>query len=197
MEDLPPSLLIDILSRLTDSTDLARCRLVSKTLNAMSYEVRSLNHLCTLSSYLNSRSPGYANPRAMPFKTVFKDLVRTSPRLESVTIAVEKSLGRGSYDEFEDDDDDLYLTEPTFMKDWLSAIGGGLRSISVSDFWSQSSWRRSEALPLISSFCEFFAPSLSNFVFNFLSLKQKFQFCYSIFKNFIRPCLMLFKLYEL
>lgn len=110
---------------------------------------------------------------------------------------MEKSLGRGSYDEFEDDDDDLYLTEPTFMKDWLSAIGGGLRSISVSDFWSQSSWRRSEALPLISSFCEFFAPSLSNFVFNFLSLKQKFQFCYSIFKNFIRPCLMLFKLYEL
>lgn len=155
MDDLPPSLVTEILSRLTDSADLVRCRLVSKTLNAMSYEVRSLNHLCTLPSYLKSRHSRDTNPQAMPFKTVFKDLVRTCRRLESVSIAVDKFFGSRSYDEVEDDDDDLYLTDPSFLKDWLPAIGGALRSISISDFWSQSSWRRSDALALISSFCEF------------------------------------------
>ncbi|POO00618.1 LRR domain containing protein [Trema orientale] len=82
-----------------------------------------------------------------------QDLVRSSRSLESVSISVEKSLGTKSYDEVEDDDDDLYLTEPGFLNEWLPAIGGGLRSISISDFWSQSSWRRSDALALISSLC--------------------------------------------
>ncbi|KAM6583370.1 hypothetical protein CsatB_010372 [Cannabis sativa] len=153
MEDLPPSLVTDILSRLNDSADLVRCRLVSKTLNEMSYEVRSLNHLCTLSSYLKSRSRDATSPQVMTFKIAFKDLVRRLSKLESVSIAVEKSLGRRSYDEVEDDDDDLYLTEPSFINDWLPEIGGRLKSISITDFWSQSSWRRSEALTLISLFC--------------------------------------------
>uniref|UniRef100_A0A803QTV7 Uncharacterized protein n=1 Tax=Cannabis sativa TaxID=3483 RepID=A0A803QTV7_CANSA len=121
----------------------------------MSYEVRSLNHLCTLSSYLKSRSRDATSPQVMTFKIAFKDLVRRLSKLESVSIAVEKSLGRRSYDEVEDDDDDLYLTEPSFINDWLPEIGGRLKSISITDFWSQSSWRRSEALTLISLFCEF------------------------------------------
>ncbi|KAF4371418.1 hypothetical protein F8388_001946 [Cannabis sativa] len=137
MEDLPPSLVTDILSRLNDSADLVRFRLVSKTLNEMSYEVRSLNHLCTLSSYLKSRSRDATSPQVMTFKIVFKDLVRRLSKLESVSIAVEKSLGRRSYDEVEDDDDDLYLTEPSFISDWLPEISGrpNLLKLELKNTW--------------------------------------------------------------
>ncbi|KAK8991425.1 hypothetical protein V6N11_062440 [Hibiscus sabdariffa] len=43
MDDLPPSLVVEILSRPTDSADLARCRVASKSLNSLSGEVHSVN----------------------------------------------------------------------------------------------------------------------------------------------------------
>lgn len=142
MEELPPSLIVEILSRLTDSADVARCRLVSKTLNALSYEVPFIHLFCTLSSYFKSRAPE-TKPLVTPFKAVFKSLVRNSRTLESVSMGVDKSLGSLIYDDVEDDSDDLYLTEVSFVKEWLPSIGGGLRSLSVSDFWVQSCWRGS------------------------------------------------------
>ncbi|KAJ7969494.1 F-box/LRR-repeat protein family [Quillaja saponaria] len=152
MDDLPLPLILEILSRLTDSADLARCRLASKTLNALSYEVGSINHLCSMSRYLKSRSPE-TKLHVTPFKTIFKDLVSRSRFLESVSIGVDKSLSGVSFDDLEDESNDLYLTDFRFMKEWLPIIGEGLRSLSISDFWVQSCWRRSEALSLISSYC--------------------------------------------
>ncbi|KAI4347026.1 hypothetical protein L6164_007876 [Bauhinia variegata] len=154
MDDLPPALLIDILSRLTDSSDLARCRVASKTLNALSDDVRSINLVCSMSGYLKSRSPE-TKALVTPFKAVFKDLVLRSRHLESVSIGVDKSLGGISFDDVEDESDDLYLTDFNFMKEWLPRVSGELKSLFISDFWVQSCWRRSEALTLISSSCEF------------------------------------------
>ncbi|KAL5572457.1 hypothetical protein UlMin_022054 [Ulmus minor] len=132
---LPPSLVLDILSRLTDSTDLARCRLSSKTLNDLSCEVRTLNHLRSLSQYHKSRSSD-ANPLIMPFKD----------HLQEPEVPRKKIVCRDDYD-------DLYFLDVSFMKEWLLVIGSRLRSLSISDFWSQSSWRRPDALALISSCC--------------------------------------------
>ncbi|KAJ1438016.1 Leucine-rich repeat domain superfamily [Sesbania bispinosa] len=125
MEELPSSLVVEILSRVSDSADLARCRLVSKSLNAASYDVRSVN----------------------------LDLIRRCRNLESVSLGVDRSLGGISFDDVEDESDDLYLTNPNFMKEWLPSISHALKSLSVSDFWVQSCWRRSEALSLISTTC--------------------------------------------
>ncbi|XP_059433512.1 F-box/LRR-repeat protein At4g29420-like isoform X2 [Corylus avellana] len=152
MEELPPSLIVDILSRLTDSDELARCRLVSKTFNSLSYEVRSVRLLCTLSRYLKSRAPE-TKFLVTPFKNILKTLVCDSQFLESVFIGVDKSLGNVAYDDVEDESDDLYLTDVRFVKEWLPRIAGRLRSLSVSDFWFQSCWRKSEVLSLISSCC--------------------------------------------
>ncbi|XP_061347617.1 F-box/LRR-repeat protein At4g29420 [Gastrolobium bilobum] len=156
MEELPPSLVIEILSRLTDTTDLARCRVVSKTLNASSYDVRSVTLVCSMSRYLKSRSPETKH-LVTPFKIVFKELVRRTTHLDSVSIGVDRSLGGISFDDVEDESDDLYLTDFNFVKDWLPSISHGLKSLSVSDFWVQSCWRRSEALSLISSTCHVLA----------------------------------------
>ncbi|RDX96957.1 F-box/LRR-repeat protein, partial [Mucuna pruriens] len=151
MEELPASVLAEILSRLTDSTDVARCRVVSKGLNAASYEVRWLNLVCSMSRYLKSRSLETKH-LVTPFKTIFADLVRRrSADLESVSLGVDRALGGVSFDDVEDESDDLYLTDMNFIKDWLPSISHALRSFSISDFWVQSCWRRSEALCLISS----------------------------------------------
>ncbi|KAE7998601.1 hypothetical protein FH972_003132 [Carpinus fangiana] len=152
MEELPPSLIVDILSRLTDSAELGRCRLVSKTFNSLSYEVRSVRLFCTLSRYLKSRAPE-TKFLVTPFKTVLNTLVCDSQFLESVSIGVDKSLGNVEYDDVEDESDDLYLTDVRFVKEWLPRIAERLRSLSVSDFWFQSCWRKSEVLSLISSCC--------------------------------------------
>ena len=154
MEELPPPLIIEILSRLGDSSELARCRLVSRTLNSLSREVSKIHLLCTLSRYLKSRAQE-TEPSVTPFKTIISNLVLHRQSLRSVSIGVEKSLGKISYDDVEGEPDDLYLTDVGFVNQWLPNIGGGLKSLSISDFWIQSCWRKSEILSLISSCCEF------------------------------------------
>lgn len=89
-----------------------------------------------------------------PFKAIFNKLISNSVvTIESVSIGVENSLRGLPYDDVEDESDDLFLTESGFVKDWLVKIGEGLKALSVSDFWVQSCWRRSNVLPIISSYC--------------------------------------------
>ncbi|CAL5442897.1 unnamed protein product [Camellia sinensis] len=152
MDDLPPPLILEILNRLNNSGDLARCRVVSKTLNALSIEVRSINLHCSFDRYTKSRSPE-TKSLITPFKSIFKNLVSSSRLVESVSLGVEKPLRGLSYDDIEDELNDLHLTDVDFVSNWLPSVAGRLRSISISDFWVQSCWRRSEVLSLISSCC--------------------------------------------
>ncbi|KAK6941416.1 hypothetical protein RJ641_026793 [Dillenia turbinata] len=152
MEDLPPPLILDILSRLHDAFDLARCRLTSKTLNSLSYEVKFVNLFCSYDRYLKSRSEE-TKYSITPFKTIFSNLISNMKSVESVCIGVEKELVGLSYDDLDDESDDLYLTDVAFVEEWLPRVCGGLRSLAVLDFWMQSCWRKSEILALISSHC--------------------------------------------
>ncbi|KAK8509059.1 hypothetical protein V6N13_062113 [Hibiscus sabdariffa] len=152
MDDLPPSLVVEILSRLTDSADLARCRIASKSLNSLSREVRSVNFICTLSRYIKSRSPE-TKDHVTPFKTIFNNIVGNARCLNAISIGVDKSLGNISYDDVDDESDDLYLTDVGFVKEWLPRVCGDLVKLSISDFWIQSCWRKSQILSLISSSC--------------------------------------------
>lgn len=74
--------------------------------------------------------------------------------MESVSIGVEKPLRLVSYDDVEDEEDDLFLTEANFVNSWLPKVCGHLKSVSISDFWVQSCWRRSDVLSLVSAYCE-------------------------------------------
>ncbi|XP_052200044.1 F-box/LRR-repeat protein At4g29420 [Diospyros lotus] len=152
MDDLPSPLILEILSRLHDSADLARCRLVSREFNALSSDVRTINFHCSLERYTMSRSPATRSD-VTPFKTIFKRLVSSLRRVESISIGVEKPLREMSYDDVEDESDDLYLTDKCFISDWLPSVAGELKSISISDFWIQSCWRQSVVLSLISCDC--------------------------------------------
>ncbi|XP_057968990.1 F-box/LRR-repeat protein At4g29420 [Malania oleifera] len=153
MDDLPPPLILDILTRLSDSADLAHCRAASKTLNAVAGDVRSVNLLCTFDRFLKLRSLT-TKTMVTPFKTVLKNLVLSSRDLESVSVGVDRLLRGIDYDDVEDESDDLYLTDVGFVAEWLPRIGERLRSLLISDYWVQSCWRRSEVLSLISSCCQ-------------------------------------------
>lgn len=89
-----------------------------------------------------------------------------------------------SYDDVEDEDDDLYLTDVKFVNEWLPRVADGLRSFSISDFWVQSCWRRSDVLSLISSYCE--SSFILIFYTNYLLYLIDCQLCsfYSLMKFF-------------
>lgn len=150
MDELPPELLVNILSRLNDSESLARCRVASKTLNSLWREIRTVNLICTLSRYLKSRSIAVT-----PFKTIVKSLIEDSCNIRSISVGVEKALSGMSFDDLnEDDSKDLYLTDVEFVQEWLPRVREDLEILSISDFWIQSCWRKSDILALISSNCK-------------------------------------------
>ncbi|KAK3027102.1 hypothetical protein RJ639_042396, partial [Escallonia herrerae] len=123
-----------------------------KTLDGLSCEVRSVHLQCSFDRYARSRSQE-ARPAITPFKAIFNGLVAHAAAVESVRIGVEKPLRAVSFDDVEDESDDLYLTDVKFVGEWLPKVSQRLRSVSISDFWVQSCWRRSELLSLISSYC--------------------------------------------
>ncbi|XP_010541019.1 PREDICTED: LOW QUALITY PROTEIN: F-box/LRR-repeat protein At4g29420 [Tarenaya hassleriana] len=155
MDELPLELAVDILSRLTNSDDLARCRAVSKTFNSIARQVRIVNLICTRSRFLKSRRLlPESEIITTPFKAIFRKLVSDSRDLQSVSIGVEKALGGLQFIDLEEDEsDDLYLTDVNFVQEWLPNVCGNLEILSISDFWIQSCWRRSGVLALISSNC--------------------------------------------
>ncbi|ESQ54294.1 hypothetical protein EUTSA_v10025196mg [Eutrema salsugineum] len=149
MDELPPELLVKILNRLNDSEDLARCRVASKRLNSLWREVRAVSLICTLSRYSKSRSIAVT-----PFKTVFKSLIEDSRNISSVSVAVDKALSGITFDDLiEEDSDELYLTDVEFVREWLPRVRDNLEILSISDFWIQSCWRKSDVLALISLNC--------------------------------------------
>ncbi|XP_030448702.2 F-box/LRR-repeat protein At4g29420 [Syzygium oleosum] len=153
MEDLPQHLMLDILRRLGDSADVARCRTVSKALNSAARDVRSVALLCSLSRYLKSRSPD-TEPLLPPFKSLVASAILSWRSVDSISIGIDKSLA-ASVEEMEEDEsaDDMYLMDAGFVAGWLPRVCEGLMALSISDFWVQSCWRRSDLLALLSSFC--------------------------------------------
>ncbi|KAL3744803.1 hypothetical protein ACJRO7_013982 [Eucalyptus globulus] len=153
MEDLPHHLILDILGRLPDSADVARFRAASRTLNAAARGVTSVALLCSLARYLRSRSPD-TRSLVVPFKSLVASAVLGWGAVESVAIGVDASFA-DSFEDMEDDEsgDDMYLMEVGFLAGWLPRVCEGLRALSISDFWVQSCWRRSDVLALVSSCC--------------------------------------------
>ncbi|XP_010438302.1 PREDICTED: F-box/LRR-repeat protein At4g29420-like [Camelina sativa] len=149
MDELPPELLLNILNLLNDSESVARCRVASKTLNSLKREISTVNLICTLSRFFKSR------PIAVtPFKTIFKSLINDSVNIRSISVGVDKALKRMSFDDWNEDDlKDLYLTDVEFVKEWLPRVRDDLEMLSISDFWLQSCWRKSDVLALVSSNC--------------------------------------------
>ncbi|KAK9072025.1 hypothetical protein SSX86_008457 [Deinandra increscens subsp. villosa] len=137
LDKLPHSLLLHILSQLDDSADVARCRVASKAFDGVFPGLRSINLICSLN--------WYSSKRIKPFKTVFLDHISQLETVESVSIALDGLLMYY----IDHDADDLYLTGEDFTNHWLPRASGSLKSLSISDHYSQNP---SDVLPLISAY---------------------------------------------
>lgn len=154
MDHLPHPLLLEILTRLHDSTQLTRSKLTCQTLNSLSTQTPSIHLYCSYSRYLKSRSPETMS-QTTPFKTIFRKLIENNDvPIETVCIGVDNELRGLAYDDVEDDCDDLFLTDSGFVEEWVQRIGEGLKVLSVCDFWVQACWRKSFVLAIVSSYCE-------------------------------------------
>ncbi|KAH0448749.1 hypothetical protein IEQ34_022549 [Dendrobium chrysotoxum] len=165
MEDLPPSILVEILSRLGDSNDLARCRLASRTLRFLSADVRSISIVCSRERFLRARAPA-TRELTIPFRSLVFNLLSFLSRsdggcaLRSLSLSVEEPDAASAEEEEGedggfDDGDDLHLTAADFLSQWLPSVASGLTSLSIGDYWCQACWRPSTAFQLISEQCDF------------------------------------------
>ncbi|XP_076950798.1 F-box/LRR-repeat protein At4g29420-like [Bidens hawaiensis] len=127
MDKLHESLLLEILSRLDDSSDVARCRVASKAFDAVFPGLRSVNlwYEC-----INSRSRDSTS-----IKKIFLDLILKLETVESVSMDV---LG----------DYDFILMD--FATDWMPRVARSLKSLSMHGFhyWGL----KSNVLLLISAY---------------------------------------------
>ncbi|KAI3805670.1 hypothetical protein L1987_28245 [Smallanthus sonchifolius] len=153
MDKLPHAVLLQILSRLDDSADVARCRFASKAFDTVFPSLRSINLQCSLDWYNSSRSRVSNSQQIKPFKTVFLHLISKLETVKSVCISLHWRVVRVS--------DGFYLTDGDFAKEWLPRVSGSLKSLSISDLGDQRCPQN--VLPLISEYCH-----------NLVSLKLKY-----------------------
>ncbi|PWA55854.1 hypothetical protein CTI12_AA423350 [Artemisia annua] len=141
MDKLPADLLLEILSRLDNSADVARCRIASKGFNTLYPRLRSINLQYT-SQILRK------NHTLSSFKRIFLNLISNMPVVESVCIGVGEDLKLALVDIV----NDLYLIDEAFVRKWLPRVSVHLKSLSVSNFsYLRSS--HSNVLKLISDYC--------------------------------------------
>ncbi|KAM0037231.1 putative F-box protein AUF1 [Helianthus debilis subsp. tardiflorus] len=133
MDELPKSLLLEILSRLDDSADAARCRVASKAFNAVFPDLRTINLLCPRKWRGSSSSTGSSSS----LKKVFVDLLSKLRIVESVRLRLH----------LED------AVDEDFAKEWLPRVSHSLKSLSLSAL-PYSIVLYSNVLPLISTHCK-------------------------------------------
>ncbi|KAJ0591505.1 putative F-box protein AUF1 [Helianthus annuus] len=128
MDKLPESLLLEILSRLDNSADVASCRVASKAFNNVFPDLRSINLLCSCPWCGTS---GSVSPSC--FKKAFLDLISKLRVVESVCIGLHDAIGVDPVDE-------------EFLKEWLPRVSQTLKSLSLFRL-------PLNVLPLISKYC--------------------------------------------
>lgn len=136
MDSLPHSMLLEILSHLDDSADVARCRVASKAFNTVFPCLRFISLQYSVEWYNSLNS----------FKTVFLDLVSKQEAVESVRIR----SGLKSSDDIESED--FNLTDENFSKEWLPKVSDSLKWLSITNGYEI---QPSNILPLISTYCKF------------------------------------------
>uniref|UniRef100_A0A251V693 Putative F-box domain, Leucine-rich repeat domain, L domain-like protein n=2 Tax=Helianthus annuus TaxID=4232 RepID=A0A251V693_HELAN len=134
MDKLPESLLLEILSRLDNSADVARCRVASKAFNNIFPDLRSIKLLCSRKWCKNSSSM-----TSICFKKVFVDLISKLRVVESVCIRLQEAV-------------DVDPADKDFAKEWLPMVSQTLKSLSLSGL-PFPRLSQLNILPLISKYC--------------------------------------------
>ncbi|XP_076919923.1 F-box/LRR-repeat protein At4g29420-like [Bidens hawaiensis] len=154
MDSLPESLLLEILSHLSDSTDVARSRVALKAFNTVFPFLRSINLPCSIKWYENNNNNNNNNitsENVQSYKLVFLDLVSTLKTVETVRIGHPQPMLAFLYC-MDPGHEDFYLEDDEFVNKWMPKVSETLKSLSMYGSGFDRD-RVSNILPLISKYC--------------------------------------------
>jgi hypothetical protein len=157
LDALPAAVLAEILGCVADAGEIAASRLASRALLSASCLCPRVR-VCAADRARRRHEGGGGT---LPFRASLANVAALlGSRLRS--LALDAADGQGFPDdamwveqgEF-DEADDLHLTSTEAVTAWAATEAGPvLREVEIADYWPQACWRKAEALPLISHFCE-------------------------------------------
>lgn len=163
-DSLPAAIAADVLGRVADGADIAACRLASRAFLAASYACSRVRlraaALARRRSVALAGGGGGGPPGGSAIRAAAGNAASLlGPHLRSLELDASEGWGHpddatwveeGEFDE----GGDLHLTAREAVVAWAdTAAGNTLREVDVADYWPQSCWRKAEALPVISHFC--------------------------------------------
>ncbi|KAF0915996.1 hypothetical protein E2562_000626 [Oryza meyeriana var. granulata] len=170
-DSLPAAIAADVLGRVADAADIGACRLTSRALLAASYTCSRVR--LRAAALARRRGGGGGGPPGPAIRAAAWNVASLlGPHLRSLELDASEGWGHpddatwveeGEFDEGHD----LHLTAREAVMAWAdTAAGPALREVDIADYWPQSCWRKAEALPVISHFC------------NSLSISAFFTVCF-------------------
>ncbi|KAM0921038.1 hypothetical protein ACQ4PT_006978 [Festuca glaucescens] len=155
---LPPLILANILSRVTDIRDITACILASRALFVAAKQCPRIRlDAATRTRRLREDRGGVKGTAFCTLAGNVAALLGSHLR----SLAVNASEGQSCVDDAmwveegeSDEADDLHVSSLKSVIAWAAtAAGPTLQEVEIVDFWRQSCWRKAEALPVISHLC--------------------------------------------
>lgn len=177
LQSAPQYILEDIVNRLEDARTIAVAQLACKDFHAAGYRVRSLRFI-VLDVYherarnidvrsLRSGIPGktdgggssssqdmqHANPY-LRFKDQLVKVLEKMHFLVQLRVEVESKLQAKTVPEDEKRRTDFWISDPYFVKKWLSSMKSTLEHLCIVDYGQQAIMRRSTIIKILSENCK-------------------------------------------
>lgn len=146
-EMLPEAMLMEILSRLPDARDLARCAVVNQFFRSGSRQVKSVRFTCRQANMF---------PRGgviTSFKESVKSLLGQLDGVEELRLEIEEKIQGKKYKEEELDKTSLWLSERSFVAAWVPPVARTLQYLCLIDYGQQAIFKPSPLLTTLSSNC--------------------------------------------
>ncbi|KAL3689264.1 hypothetical protein R1sor_015573 [Riccia sorocarpa] len=154
MEDiLPKDLLGEIFSHLVDARDLSRVALVNSSFRKQCRYAKNVRFSCQLKTILKDGHHGEGHLH-FPFKQVVVTKMRSFECMTTLRLEIEEDVQAKRFKEDEVDKTSLWLSEGSFVRNWLPGVSETLTSLTIIDYGHQAIYHPSPLLQLVSQHCK-------------------------------------------
>ncbi|CAM6088931.1 unnamed protein product [Calypogeia fissa] len=148
-EMLPEAMLMEVLSRLPDARDLARCAAVNHFFRVSSTQVRAVRFTCRQANMF----PRQGGKVMTPFKDSVNSLLGQLNGVEDLRLEIEEKIQGKRYKQDELDKTSLWLSERSFVSSWVPMVSKTLQHLCLIDYGQQAIFKPSPLLQTLSSVC--------------------------------------------
>lgn len=148
-EMLPEAMLMEVLSRLPDARDLARCAVVNQFFRSSSTQVRAVRFTCRQANML----PREGGMVVTPFKETVTSVLGRLNGVEDLRLEIGEKIQGQKYKQEELDKTSLWLSERSFVSKWVPFVSRTLQHLCLVDYGQQAIFKPSPLLQTLSSLC--------------------------------------------